>query len=84
MRMPQPVFWIPIDENCNVVFDAMKKGNNMSEERESTTTIYKKNEWPPLKNYKALHEVKCITLEKLEKNPEFCFWTVQEGVLVEK
>lgn len=70
------VLWIPIDENCNVVFEKVNKGCNMS----STQSV---RAWPDLKNYMKLHVTKTITVTKVEKNP-YCYWVEQGGNLVER
>jgi hypothetical protein len=70
------VLWIPIDENCNVVFEKVNKNCNTS----STKSV---GAWPDLKNYKKLHLKKTITVTKVEKNP-YCYWVEQGGSMVER
>lgn len=83
--MPQEkiVFWIPIDKDCNVVFDRIKSADKIkliSNEREEETG----RELPIIKFVGTIHQVKSIELIKTEPNPKYCYWIVQEGVLKEK
>ena len=72
------VFWIPIDQNCNVVFDQIKPEDKIKfipDEKDKSLPI----------NFKGtIHKAKTIGVIKTEPNPVICFWIVQEGVLKEK
>jgi hypothetical protein len=70
--------WIPIDENCNVVFDEIRtvpEDPDLQEPHEGT------KKWPHEKV--QVHATRCISVTKVEKNP-FCWWVEQDGRMVEK
>lgn len=78
MKKNKIALWIPIDEKGNVVFE---KVNNVCDTPNSLPVM---SEWPDLKNYKKLHLTKEISVTKVEKNPQFCYWVQQGGNLIER
>jgi hypothetical protein len=69
------VLWIPIDEDCNVVFDEISRVCNEPEDLKIT------KKWPIEKV--KVNGTRCISVTKVQKNP-FCYWVEQDGKMVEK
>jgi len=73
--MPQIALWIPIDEDCNVVFEEISTVCN------DPLDLKRTGNWPPERV--KVHRTRCISVTKVEKNP-FCWWVQQGGRMVEK
>ena len=73
--MTQIALWIPIDENCNVVFDEISRVCNKPEGLGST------KKWPG--ELVKVIGTRCISVTKVQKNP-ICWWVEQGGRMVEK
>jgi len=76
--MPEIVLWIPIDENCNVVFDQISTvpGDLDLQDPHGGT-----KKWPS--DLVKVYATRCISVTKVEKNP-FCWWVEQDGKMIEK
>jgi hypothetical protein len=73
--MPQIALWIPIDADCNVVFNKISRVCNEDEEDKAL------KKWP--ETPVTVIGTKTISVTKVQKNP-FCYWVEQGGEMVER